>query len=97
MPRHGIWFIITLAISLVLYKTRIYLSDLNRHLRANRSPSRRGPDNTICVLNSFDTTPPLISASRRLRTSRRSGNRLTLQGIFNPGLAGFRVGTPIAL
>ena len=52
MPRHGIWFIITLAISLVLYKTRIYLSDLNRHLRANRSPSRRGPDETICVLNS---------------------------------------------
>jgi len=34
-----------------LYKTRIYLSGLNRHPRANRSPSRREPDKIICVLN----------------------------------------------
>jgi hypothetical protein len=35
-----------------LYKTRIYLSGLNRHPRANRSPSQREPDKTLCVLYS---------------------------------------------
>src|SRR5262245_9789310 len=45
----------------------------------------------------FRHHPPLIRSSRRLPTSRRSSNRLTLQEIFNASPVGFQVGTPIAL